>query len=251
MTFVELYAGLAAVTLHLFGAQPPVSRIGAKTGYAAGIAGAMDLRALQPGDRVVLVESDERVAEVLRALFDSRARSAAAAYVERHASWEPREAWRAAKGDGTPGAWLLWTAGARGGIGGFKGEHARRPSVDGFIPSRDSLARRLREFPAPPCPVEVVYARAQDVEPIPGAKVYLDPPYTGRQGYQKAGQREVEVDPRVIAARWTSAGCLVALSESHPLPLAGARHVDLTRARRGQRRRSLTRDTGEWLTILG
>lgn len=250
MTFVELYAGLAAVTLRLFGAEPPVSRIGAKTGYAGAIVDALGLRSLVPGDRVVLVESDPAVAAVLRALLDSRGRDAAATYVERCAPLDPRSAWEAARAGSSPGEWLLWAAGARGGVGGFKGRHRLRPSVDGFIPSRYSLAERLRSFPTPPCHVEVVCGFAQDLAPIPGSVVYLDPPYAGRQGYQ-GPKPAVEVHPAVLAERWAAAGCRVGLSESRPVQLPSARHLDLSASRRGQRRRSMTRDTREWLTVIG
>lgn len=248
MIFVELYAGLAAVTLHLCGAKPPVSRIGAKTGYAAAIATELHLAPLTSQDRVLLVEKDPQVAEVLRTLFDRRRRDAAAAYVEAHQALDAQTAWRAAATHEGPGAWLLWTAGARGGIGGFKGAHVHRPRVDGFIPGRAALARRLREFPGAPCPVEVLCGLAGALPAEGGRTVYMDPAYEGRQGYE--GGKDGDAAPAVIAQRWAAAGARVGVSEAHPLLLPGARHVDLTARREGQTRRSLTRDTREWLTVL-
>lgn len=50
LTFVELCAGTAALSVRLQGgpyARPPVSRMGAKTGYSKAILGIMGLRAGQ------------------------------------------------------------------------------------------------------------------------------------------------------------------------------------------------------------
>lgn len=150
-----------------------------------------------------------------------------------------------------PGDWLLYTAGARGGIGGFKGAHVHRPSVDGFIPAREALARRLRAFAEAPCQVEVVTGFAETMAPIPGATVYLDPPYQGRQGFAGAGGNPLASSLIALAGRWAAAGCRVGISEAAPVPVPGARHVDLTGRRAGQTRRSMTRDALEWLTVVG
>lgn len=257
MIFVELYAGLAAVTLHLTGQKPPVSRIGAKTGYAAAIAAELGLPPLRPEDKVVLVEVNPAVANVLRALFSPEGRARAAAHIESRLHLPAREVWDQAHRDLTngqlcaPGDWLLYTAGARGGIGGFKGAHVHRPSVDGFIPARAALARRLRAFEDPPCRVEVVTGFAEGLAPIPGAVAYLDPPYQGRQGFAGAGGNPLAARLIEMAVRWAAAGCRVGISEAVPLDVPGARHVDLTGRREGQTRRSMTRDAQEWLTVVG
>jgi hypothetical protein len=180
-----------------------------------------------------------------------------AAHIESRLHLPAREVWDQAHRDLTngqlcaPGDWLLYTAGARGGIGGFKGAHVHRPSVDGFIPARAALARRLRAFGDPPCRVEVVAGFAEGLVPIPGAVAYLDPPYQGRQGFAGAGGNPLAARLIEMAVRWAAAGCRVGISEALPLDVPGARHVDLTGRRERQTRRSMTRDAQEWLTVVG
>lgn len=96
--------------------------------------------------------------------------------------------------------------------------------------------------------IEVIEASADEVEPIPGAVVYIDPPYKGRQPYGPSFPREAVVR---AANRWARAGCVVAISEAEPIEIEGAKHIDLTAARRGQARRSLTVGAAEWLTMIG
>lgn len=249
-TFVELYAGLAAVTLRLFDEVPPVSRIGAKTGYAEAIIQAMQI---PHPDHVILVDSDHAVCNVLEVLFDNGARGLVANYIEERLAVPARELWitaRARKLSMTvegAACWLLFTAGARGGIGGFKGAHKLRPNVDGFIPARASLVRRLRDW-RPRGQFEVRCGIAEDQPVIPGAWVYLDPPYENRQGYGALST----VSPLAVALRWRQNGAhRVGISEARKLATTVvAQHVDLTHARRGQTRFSLTQDSREWLTIL-
>lgn len=249
---VELYAGLASLTWHFMQLRPPVSRIGAKTGYAVALARELDLNV--PPAAVLLVERDPLVANVLRVLTQPGDAALVANEVEALGSLPPRVAWERCRdsredpaGTHTERAarWLLHAAGARGGIGGFKGTHKLRPSVDGFIPSRASLVQRLRAWRSPPFPVEVRCCAAEVVVPLPRATVYLDPPYDGRQSY--GGGRVLPVE--TIALRWAAVGCVVGISEGRPLALPGWRSVDLTARRQGQYRRSLTRDACEWLTV--
>ncbi len=66
--------------------------------------------------------------------------------------------------------------------------------------------------------VEVVHGDVRKVRPIPGARVYFDPPYLGCPRYAMTLPR---VDVLSVARRWSDAGCRVLVSESEPLPLDG------------------------------
>lgn len=248
-TFVELYAGLAAVSLRLLGVASPVSRLGCKSGYAEAIIAEMRIAA---PDRIVLVDTDPGLCAYLTMLFDDELRLSAAAQIATLA--ETETTWRRCRDakDGQPWLgpgvdWLVWCCGARGGVGGFKGAHIRRPNVQGFIPSLASLAKRLRNFCPLPCRVEVINATATSIVPIPNATAYLDPPYAGRQGYSSDKPSDVVA----VAPKWRAAGCKVGISEAVPVIVPVThRFVDLTARRRGQTRRSLTRNNQEWLTVL-
>lgn len=262
---IELYAGLGAVSLAALGASsPPVSRVGSKSGYTAPILRALGI---EPGSarRVLLVESDAQICDVLRLLTssDDERRQHAAETIRLLASAPAREVWEHARTiagwsyEADPAWWLLYTAGARGGIGGFKGGHVRRASVDGFIPSRLSLAKRVAGFRMPEgAEVEIARARVEDCDPTEECSyeptaVYLDPPYRDSALLQ---QVRANIDRAAdIAERWRAAGHRVVLSERvRPQALSAAweaRRID--GERRGQTRRSLTRSTEEWLFVAG
>lgn len=72
------------------------------------------------------------------------------------------------------------------------------------------------------------------VQPIPGAVVYFDPPYNNAPRYAALLPRRSVLE---VAERWASVADLVVISEAEPLPLAGWSSVPL-------------RDGGkpEWLT---
>lgn len=253
MILVELCSGLGALTLHLHGRKPPASRIGSKAGYAAAIANELGIEG--PPDRAVLVDADgalqnamwwlTQTPQLLARIIETTGRACP--------GHDPRRVWewsRDTRGHGPlerqAAHWWLWTAGARGGIGGFKGRHVHRPNVDGFIPSRTNLIKRIAAFKPLPH-VEVVHGWVSSVEPIPDAVVYFDPPYHEAQGYGFDA-----IAHRPLLQPWLDAGCTVAISERRPITgYAGARHVELTHRRVGQARRSLTTTTEEWLTIIG
>lgn len=261
MTFVELYAGLASVTLHLLGHKPPVSRVGSKAGYAAAIAECAGLKR-EHFDSYLLVDADRAVAATLRVLFTNHTERFRAArllrcFKEDRATWEALRAEQnniAAMGvsDSASDAlvaarWLFVTAGSRGGVGGFKGKHKLRPSVRGFIPTIGSLADRVDGLEVPRgTQVDVRCALAgSEVVPFRDSVVYLDPPYRGRLGYGDFPDEPVEW----VYRRWRAAGARVLVSEARRLDLPGARAHDITGARRGQARRSLTKSTREYLHV--
>jgi hypothetical protein len=204
------------------------------------------------GPPCTVYEAHPATANGMRWLVESPLSLAAA--IRSQGEGDAREVWEAARlasrassvSVSDAAAWWLWSAGARGGIGGFKGAHKLRPSVDGFIPSRSALVARIASMPM--LQIAVVHADARTVMPQPGAKVYIDPPYVGTQGYGVELPRE---DVERLALRWHEAGCMVAVSEREPIDLPGAKHYNLTAARTGQHRRSLTKSHSEWLTVLG
>jgi hypothetical protein len=251
IVFAELYAGLAAVSLHLCGLKPPVSRIGAKTGYAGAIVRELGITRADVR-KFLLVDSDPSVVAVLRTLVCPEGRAFVA---RRLRSWpHTRKCWEDLRKIDLNIAqyveaarWLYVTAGARGGIGGFKGKHKLRPSVNGFIPTIDSLASRVEALDLDPDMFDIRHARAESIRPFKGAIVYLDPPYAGRQGYSSS----FGTDACSVYTRWVKAGARVALSEGQRLTLQGSRVVNLSNARRGQLRRSLTRSSHEYLHVSG
>lgn len=139
------------------------------------------------------------------------------------------------------------TAARRGGVGGFKGKHKLRPSVNGFIPTIASLTKRVLALNLDTARWEVRCAKAGDLAAVPGCVVYLDPPYRGRQGYRDAG---ADATPEALFKRWVQAGSRVGLSEGQRLDVSG-RCVDLTNRRQAQFRRSLTRSRAEYLFVAG
>ena len=94
-------------------------------------------------------------------------------------------------------------------------------------------------------PAATVEANAYNVAPIPGAVVYIDPPYQGTTGY---GTDLPRVDVLDLARRWAAAGAVVCISEAEPLPLDGWHHVEITGCRKGQKR-TFSRQQAEWLTL--
>lgn len=249
MRFVELYAGLASVSLYIAGGyRPPVSRIGAKSGYAKAIVEALGAAEC---DSFLLVDADPSIARVLASLVSPIGRAVIA---DRLRSWpQSRQKWeelRAAddfRGHDEAARWLYVTAARRGGVGGFKGKHKLRPSVDGFIPTITSLVTRVLALNLDPTQWEVRCEKAGNIAAIPGCVVYLDPPYHDRQGYPDAGD---DTSPEVLFGRWAAAGSRVGLSEGRRLDVEGY-CVDLTEQRHAQSRRSLTRSNKEYLFVGG
>ena len=242
---IELCAGTAAVSFAALGCSRfPVSRIGNKAGWVEPVLVALGLQA--PVQSATLVEADPRLVALLRALLSDDLRALMAEQIERSLEEPSRTVWDRARAGTEPIDTLLWMAGARGGIGGYKGAHKLRPSVDGFIPSRASLARRLRAFAAPVGEVRLICADVTTLDPraFAPAAVFIDPPYVGRQGYRFSIGERVED----IAARWSAAGHHVVVSEARPLQNASETR-DIGALRRGQARRSLTTSTDEWLSI--
>lgn len=103
LLFVELCAGTAALSLRLHGgrhARPPVSRMGAKTGYGEALLAVMGLRAGLRADRYLWCDPDPGVRLLLSSYRD---RSLALKAAEIIRSWKdepPRELWERLKAEG-------------------------------------------------------------------------------------------------------------------------------------------------------
>lgn len=102
--FVELCAGTAALSLRLHrdGARPPVSRMGAKTGYADTI---LRVLGLVPGQRAAAYlwcEPDPGVRLLLEAYRDAGLAKAAAGIIRGWADEDPRALWERLRAEGPP-----------------------------------------------------------------------------------------------------------------------------------------------------
>ena len=224
---IEMCAGTAAVALAAMAAPGfPASRRGSKRGWTAPILSALGV--VVPVERVLLVEIDPALCDLYVQLFSAPHRLADE--IESRAFTDAREEWARARAGSGAADVLLTIAGSRGGTrdGGFKGLHKLRASVDGFTPTRASLAARVREFAGFQGRVDVLCADASLVLPsaYQGTAVYIDPPYVGRRGYEC----DVPVDTGVIAAGWRDAGHRIVVSEARPLPDADDT-IDITISR--------------------
>ena len=100
--FVELFAGTAALSLRLAkdGAKPPVSRMGAKTGYADRILTLLGLIPGQGADRYLWCEPDAGVRLLLAAYCDADLAKAAGAIIRSWADEDPRSLWGRLRAEG-------------------------------------------------------------------------------------------------------------------------------------------------------
>lgn len=103
------------------------------------------------------------------------------------------------------------------------------------IQSPATIAARLDALAALPWDrIEVIHGDLRLVTPIPGARVYFDPPYLGCPRYAALCPRS---DVRATAERWAQVGARVLVSEAAPLDLPGWSSIPLPGATRP-----------EWLT---
>lgn len=217
MELIELCAGSAALTRKLCGQSKLLGFMGSKDRYVDQI---IDVWGLPPIKTFVL--NDPGFWGVIWEAYCTGLFCAIADQIERWMEQDARSLFEYCKmnkdaGDLTLKAacrlCLLASTYGGGEIGGFKGKHKLRPSVDGFIPSRKSLAERVRKFSKVSSVVSTCLCLTK-VDPLPDRFVYIDPPYKGLSGYENHidHQRVIEV-----AKKWKSIGCSVAISESVPL----------------------------------
>jgi len=258
--FVELCAGTAALSLrlHARGARPPVSRMGAKTGYADCI---LRVLGLAPGARAahyLWCEPDPGVRLLLEAYRDADLARAAAAIIRSWADEEPRALWERLRAEGPPrlpatgpevARWALGEAWQNGGryMGPDRPSSCHPPGWTASI-TAEGLARRADTLPTLPA---TIAPDAREVHPPalpPGTIAYMDPPYVGTTGYASDLPRSEVV---ALARRWQAAGARVCISEAEPIPelVADGWHaVRIDGERQGQKR-TFSRQQAEWLTL--
>lgn len=257
---VELCAGTAALSLRLHrdGARPPVSRMGAKTGYADVI---LRILGLMPGQRAAAYlwcEPDPGVRLLLHAYRDAALARAAAAIIRGWAAEDPRALWERLRAEGPPRlpegaveagevarwAWVhnrtMPQAQARGATDGdFNG---------GKVASDGGLAAQIAKAGSLPA---TIAPDARTIDPPtlpPGTVVFCDPPYQNTTPYAHDLPRAEVV---TLARRWAAAGATVAISEAEPIPelvAEGWHAVDITGQRVGQKR-TFSRQQAEWVTL--
>jgi hypothetical protein len=115
---------------------------------------------------------------------------------------------------------LLASTYGGGETGGYKGKHIHCESVDGFIPSRKSLIKRIRQFDNLSNFNNIISSSvcATKIIPKPGCWVYIDPPYSGSLGQYETKLSKFQVI--LLAKKWKRQGSAVAVSESIPLDRA-------------------------------
>lgn len=164
--FVELCAGTAAVSLRLARARarPPVSRMGAKTGYADAILGLAGLAPGQGAGHYLWCEPDPGCRLLLEAYRDAALAKAAADIIRGWAGEDPRALWERLRAEGPPrlpevspgglpfahevARWTYITARRHQGEGGYAPESYDDPNRNGWPgsgPPRAALAQRVED----------------------------------------------------------------------------------------------------------
>ena len=163
--FVELCAGTAALSLRLHHprARPPVSRMGAKTGYADVILRCLGLRPGGQADRYLWCEPDAGVRLLLHAYTDRALAMAAADIIRSWKDEEPRALWERLRAEGPAvcppvdarevARWLTRHAltGLSGGYDSAAERTARGERWGGDV--RDFVPRRLDQTPTLPATI--------------------------------------------------------------------------------------------------
>ena len=248
---VEGCAGVAALSLCLQSgrhARPLVPRIGNKSGYAPAILRVLGLRPGAGAARYIWCEPDPGCRLLLEAYRDPVLSAGAAALLRAWAGEDSRALWDRLRAEGPPvlepltahevARWAyLGRACYRRGMP-ESGYFGREDQTDQALQSAARI-EALHPMPA------TIRADIRDAVPIPGAFLYLDPPYADTTGYDHDLPR---ADVLEVAHRWHAAGATVAISEAVPLPLPGWHHVRIDGERRGAAR-TFSAQQAEWLTL--
>lgn len=245
MTFVELCAGTASVSLWaLAQARPLCGMMGSKRRWAPLLAELLELTDLE---HVVLVDAGPW-GDLWQTLSQGgpQLRADLARVLEAWGARDPAELWRdlvsvepmvdgilrvaqflflqSRAAGSLPVRWDggVWRSGALGRIS------CKGAPKDGRWGSGrrtgEIIARRLLDLEPIWSRVEIVHGDARKLEPIAGATVYIDPPYVGCPRYAAQLPRR---DVLELALDWQEAGARVAVSEAVPLELLGWSSVQL------------------------
>lgn len=262
--FVELCAGTAALSLrlHARGARPPVSRMGAKTGYADCI---LRVLGLAPGTRAahyLWCEPDPGVRLLLEAYRDAGLARAAASIIRGWADEEPRALWERLRAEGPPRlpeavdprevARWVWTWG--------RSFNTKGPDA-GFLPDQSANGTPVWNAHPPgwyadacdalPTLPATIAPDARDIDPPalpPGTVCYMDPPYVGTTGYGSDLPRSEVV---ALARRWHAAGAVVCISEAEAISelVADGWHAVRIDGERVGQKRTFSKQQAEYLTL--
>lgn len=256
--FVELCAGTAAVSLRLQGGRrcrPPVSRMGAKTGYASEILALFGLTAGHGADAYLWCEPDDGARALLQALPQPDVLKEAAATLRGWKDKEPRALWERLRAEGPirgcdggevarfilTGVWSYKQGQPES---GFVGPGMRRQ--DTAATATATLALCVPKWPLVRVQNDAILAEPCDLPD--GAICFIDPPYVATTGYKHDLGRPEVVD---LAVRWANAGAFVGVSEQAPveeLIALGWHAVNLTNGRKGQKR-TFSKQQEEWVTL--
>lgn len=261
MTFVELCAGTAALSLRLHGgryARPPVSRMGAKTGYARAILQVMGLAAGDGADRYLWCEPDPGCRLLLEAYRSAELAQQAADIIRSWPDEQPRTLWERLRAEGPvqgvtareAAKWCMiegWTSQGRY-MGPDRPSSVRLWTIhkQGWTASitRAGIEKRLSGLPT--LPATITTDARQTVPPSPPGRMiaYIDPPYQDTTKYRHDLTR---TEVMALAMKWSDAGADVYISEAEPIDLPGWYHVDITHCRQGSKR-AFSKQQAEWLT---
>jgi len=256
LTFIELCAGTAAVSLRLHHprARPPVSRMGAKTGYADSILRVLGLRPGQRADRYVWCEPDPGVRLLLETCRDEKLARKTASVIRTWQNEEPEALWyRLADRTSHPSRaeeiaaqtilaqWAFRRgeplSGFNRGVQTGTAWNARQVETAERVEAMTGMSAVIRTD-----------ARKLRIEVVGHTVVFIDPPYENTTGYMHDFPRS-EWLPLVRA--WKASGATVCISEAEPIPelVADGWHaVEITGERKGQKR-TFSKQQAEWLTL--
>ncbi len=195
--FVELCAGTAALSLRLHHprARPPVSRMGAKTGYADVILRCLGLRPGGQAERYLWCEPDAGVRLLLHAYTDRALAMAAADIIRSWKDEEPRALWERLRAEGPAvcppvdarevARWLFGSAASYDPSKPWSG--FLHPETGGrYGASRADVARKTAGLPTLPA---TIADDARKVDPREVARYALLGWQSYRQGFPESGFR--------------------------------------------------------------
>jgi hypothetical protein len=257
--FIELCAGTAALSLRLHHprARPPVSRMGAKTGFADVILRVLGLRPGGQAARYLWAEPDAGVRLLLHALTDRHLALAAAAIIRGWQDEDPRALWERLRAEGPAQCPPVDAREVARFLFGSAASYDPSKPWSGFLhpedggrygASRVDVARKTAGLPTLPATITDDARAIDPPQLLPGSVVYMDPPYQQTTGYAHDLSRLEVIQ---LARRWQAAGAKVCISEAEPIPellAAGWHAVEITGERKGQKR-TFSKQQREWLTL--